>query len=443
MDSHAEELLDKGDWGNLKQLLQRMKRSEIIDLYFDMGRKDFITLFRLLDASKAFEVFEGFDVEQQVELIQLLGHSDTIRLMEALDPDDCARVFEELPAETAKAIFEKLSPQRCEYIDQLLGYPEGSAGRYMTPRYVSAHMHQNVGEVLTGLHAAPLRADEMRMIFIIDDQGKYQGYVMLGSLLKAEPSLLMDDILEGYDIFILTTDPKSRAVNVISEYDIPSLAVIDKEDRLAGAVTFDDVMDVAEDEATDDFHRMGTVEPVKTNLKDASIRLLYAKRIPWLLTLVFINIFSGSAIAAFEDTIQAVVALVIFLPLLIDSGGNAGSQSATLVVRSLAVGDVKNRDWLYLIGKEVLVAISMGITMAVAVAGLGIYRGGWELAVVVSLTMIIVIFAGCLIGMTLPFLLQRFNMDPATASAPLITSIADIVGVIIYFNIATWYYGIS
>jgi magnesium transporter len=420
-----------------------MKRSEIIDLYFDINGKDFITLFRLLEKNKAFEVFDGFDVEQQVEIIKLMETPDTIKLLETLDPDDCARIFEELPAEVAKPLLEKLSPQRCEHLNKLLGYPYGSAGRYMTPRYVSAYKYQSVGEVLTGLHTSPLRADEMGIIFVVDEQQRYQGYAMLGRLLKAEPLSLLENVVERNDVFIYTTDPKTKALEIISEFDIPSLAVIDSEKHLVGAVTFDDVMDVAEEEATDDFHKMATVGTVKTNLKDASIRLLYAKRVPWLLILVFMNIFSGAAIALFEDTIQAVVALVFFLPLLIDSGGNAGAQSSTLVVRSLAMGDVKNKDWFYLIGKEVLVASSIGLTMAIAVAGLGIYRGGWELAIVVSLTMILVVFAGCLIGMTLPFLLNKLKMDPATASAPLITSIADIVGVLIYFSIATWYFGIA
>ena len=443
MHSEFKELLDKRDWEGLRVLIREMKPSEIEDLYFELDGRDFVILFRLLEKDLALEIFESFSVEHQVEIIKLMEEADTIDLLEPLDPDDCARIFEELPAKITKRLLNGLSPERRKYVNLLLGYPEGSAGRYMTPRYVSAHKYQNAGEVLTGLHASPLRADEMPMIFIIDRERKYSGYVMLGDLIKTEPLTPLESIVKGEDIFIYNTDPKIRAVEIISEYDIPSLAVLDAEKRLVGAVTFDDVMDVAEEEATDDFHKMGTVGLMRTGLKDANVRLLYAKRVPWLLTLVFINIFSGAAIASFEDTIQAVVALVIFLPLLIDSGGNAGSQSATLVVRSLATGDVKNKDWFYLIGREMLVAATIGITMGAAAAGLGIYRGGLELGVVVAVTMIIVIFAGCLIGTTLPFLLTALKMDPATASAPLITSIADIVGVVIYFRIATWYYGIA
>jgi len=443
MYSKLEELLDKRDWEGLRDLLQKMNKSQLIDLYSELDSRDFVILFRLLEKEAALDVFEGFDVEQQVEIIKSMENPDTIKLLETLDPDDCARIFEELPAEITKRLLQELSPQRCKFVNQLLGYPEGSAGRYMTPRYVSAYKYQNAGEVLTGLHTSPLRADEMRMVFVIDERRKYYGYVMLGSLLKAEPSSLLDTIIEGSNVFIHTTDPKNKAVEIISEHDIPSLAVLDVEKNLVGAVTFDDVMDVAEEEATDDFHKMAPVGLMKTNLKDASIRLLYSKRVPWLLVLVFMNVFSGAAMAVFEDTITAVVTLVFFLPLLIDSGGNAGSQSATLVVRSLATGDIQGKDWFYLIGKEILVASTMGVTMALAVAGLGLYRGGWELAAVVAMTMTLVVIVGCLLGMTLPFVLNALKMDPATASAPLITSLADIIGVIIYFSIASWYFGIS
>lgn len=188
---------------------------------------------------------------------------------------------------------------------------------------------------------------------------------------------------------------------------------------------------------------MGSVGLMNMSLKDAGVWLLFLKRAPWLLVLVFMNIFSGAGIAYFEDTIEAVVALVFFLPLLIDSGGNAGSQSATLMVRALAIGDVRIRDWFKLAGKEVLVAISIGVAMGIAVSFIGYYRAGSEVAVVVAMTMIIVVLFGSIMGMSMPFILQRFRFDPATASAPLITSVADIAGVLIYFGIATWYLGIG
>lgn len=238
-------------------------------------------------------------------------------------------------------------------------------------------------------------------------------------------------------------DDQEEVARKMAKYDLIAIPVTNGNEALVGIVTFDDAHDVAEAEATTDFHRMGSVSLMSTSLREASIGLLLVKRLPWLLVLVFMNIFSGAGIAYFEDTIAAAVALVFFLPLLIDSGGNAGSQSATLMVRALAVGDVQLKDWLNLLGKEIITALGIGLCMALAVSFVGFFRGGPDIAVVVSITMVIVVLTGSLIGMSLPFVLTRFKLDPATASAPLVTSLADISGVIIYFSIATWYLGLQ
>lgn len=238
-------------------------------------------------------------------------------------------------------------------------------------------------------------------------------------------------------------DAQEEVARKLAKYDLLAVPVTNGNEALVGIVTFDDAQDVAEAEATTDFHRIGgSASLMNTSLREASIGFLMSKRLPWLLVLVFMNIFSGAGIAYFEDTIAAAVALVFFLPLLIDSGGNAGSQSATLMVRALAVGDVRLKDWLGLLGKEIGVALGIGLCMGVAVSLLGLFRGGPDIAVVVAMTMVAVVLVGSLIGMSLPFLLTRFGLDPATASAPLITSLADMAGVLIYFSIATWYLGL-
>jgi len=203
-------------------------------------------------------------------------------------------------------------------------------------------------------------------------------------------------------------------------------------------VTYDDALDVQKEETDISFVKTSAVGGLGTSMLSASVGLLYRKRVPWLVVLVFGNIFSGAGIAYFEDTIAAYVALVFFLPLLVDSGGNAGSQSATLMVRALATGDVRMSDWGRMLGREVVVAGGLGLTMAAAVSVIGVFRGGPEIAMVVALTMVIIVLIGSLIGMSLPFLLNRLKLDPAAASAPLITSLADAIGVVIYFAMATW-----
>jgi magnesium transporter len=235
------------------------------------------------------------------------------------------------------------------------------------------------------------------------------------------------------------TADREQAVNLIQRHDLDAVPVVDSDGVLVGIVTVDDVLDVAVEEATEDFHKVGSVGPILTSLREASISFLFRRRIVWLLALVFVNLFSGAGIEYFEETIAASLALVIFLPLLIDSAGNAGSQAATLIVRAMATGDVSLRDWFEMAGKELAVATALGLTMALAVSVLGFYRGGVDIGIVVAVTMVTVVIVGSLIGMSLPFLLTRLNLDPATASAPLVTSIADIAGVLIYFSFATWH----
>jgi magnesium transporter len=238
------------------------------------------------------------------------------------------------------------------------------------------------------------------------------------------------------------TADREQAVNLIQRHDLDAVPVVDSDGVLVGIVTVDDVLDVAVEEATEDFHKVGSVGPIRTSLLETGVGILYRRRVGWLLALVFVNLFSGAGIAYFEETIAATLVLIVFLPLLIASAGNAGSQAATLVVRAMATGDVNLRDWFQLASKELAVATALGLAMALAVSVLGFYRGGADIGLIVALTMVIVVVVGSLIGMSLPFLLSRLNLDPATASAPLVTSIADIAGVLIYFSIARWYLGV-
>jgi magnesium transporter len=261
-------------------------------------------------------------------------------------------------------------------------------------------------------------------------------------ILLAKPDQTIADLMDERFISLKATDDQESAVRIFRDYDRVALPVTDTKGVLLGIVTVDDVIDVAEEEATEDFHRFGSIQDAVFNPLKAKITFLYRKRIMWLFALVFMNVFSGAAIAAFEETIQTVVSLVFFLPLLIGSGGNAGAQSATLMVRALATGDVQMKDWLHLLGKETLVALLLGITMAVAVAAVASFRTP-EIIIVVALTMVCIVLVGSMVGLSLPFVFTRFGADPATASAPLITSIADISGILIYFSIATWYLGLS
>ena len=295
----------------------------------------------------------------------------------------------------------------------------------------------NVTEALAALRLEAPDAETIYHAYVIDEQRKLLGVVSLRVLILAAPEQLIGDIMVRSIVSCQVNNNQEDVAKAVARYDLIALPITDDQGALVGIVTHDDAMDVASDEATDDFYKSGGVSTMVGKLKDASIRVLYRKRVFWLVFLVFGNLLSGIGISHFEDLIAANLVLVFFLPLLVDSGGNAGSQSATLMVRALATGDVVMRDWFSLLGREAMVALLLGGTMAVAIAIIGYIRGDEMVSLVLALSMMSVVMIGCVIGMSLPFILNKMGFDPATASAPLITSVCDAAGVIIYLFIAS------
>ncbi|HPV88158.1 MAG TPA: magnesium transporter, partial [Bacteroidales bacterium] len=283
-------------------------------------------------------------------------------------------------------------------------------------------------------------SETLNVIYIVDKQWKLIDDIRIKELILASPEQKVSELMDSRFVALHVMDDQETAVKTFQDYDRVALPVVNNEGILLGIVTIDDIMDVVEEETTEDFHKFGSFQQSISNpLKERALQL-YKNRIVWLFALVFVNIFSGAAISSFESIIQSVVSLVFFLPLLIDSGGNAGSQSATLMIRALATGDVKLSDWYKLIGKELIVSFMLGVTMAAGVAVIASFRAP-EIIAVVAISMVLIVISGSLIGMLLPFIFTKFKLDPATASAPLITSISDIFGVLIYFSIAARFLG--
>jgi magnesium transporter len=297
--------------------------------------------------------------------------------------------------------------------------------------------HARVADALEVVRATAPNKETIYQTYVVDQTHRLLGTVSLRELILAKPSTLVSNLMVSDVISARVDTPREEVAKLIARYDLLALPILNHDDKLVGIVTYDDAMDVAEEEATEDMLKSATVGKLEGGLRHASLFTLYRKRIVWLALLVFANIFSGAGIAHFEETIAAYIALLFFLPLLIASGGNAGSQAATLMVRGLATGEVGLQDWAKLLGRELLVSTGLGITMALAVSLIGVFRGGPQIALVVSLSMVVIVVAGSLIGMGLPFLLDRIGWDSAAASAPLVTTIADIMGVLIYFSIAT------
>ena len=322
-----------------------------------------------------------------------------------------------------------------------------TAGSLMKKEFVSVTEHVTVEKAVARLRESVKEIHNIYYMYIVDNFNKLVGVLTIRELLAAEGEENIADVMVKDIVAIPVDEDQEEVASVFRDTDLVSMPVTNQNGQIMGVIHVENILDVMQLEATEDFHKMASMGTTPADFREmglmnASVGLLYRKRIVWLVVLVFMNIFSGAGIAYFEDVIAANVALVFFLPLLIDSGGNAGSQSATLVIRAMTIGDVKIKDWFKMFTKEISVSALMGFTMALAVSVMGIIRGGLDIAVVVALTMTIIVIIGSLIGMSLPFVFDKLKLDPATASGPLITSIADIVGVIVYFGIASWYLSI-
>lgn len=319
-------------------------------------------------------------------------------------------------------------------------YPKETVGRLMTGEYVAIRPEFTIAEALAHIRRHGRECETLDTIYVVDSYGVLIDDIRLRDIILASLDQRVAEIVDNQFISLSAMDDQELAIRQFQENDAIALPVVDEAGILQGIITVDDVMDVAEQESLEDFQKFGSIQTAIANPLLASVYYLYRTRIVWLSVLVFMNVFSGFAISRFENVIQSMVALVFFLPLLIDSGGNAGAQSATLMIRALSIGDVQMGDWLKLISKELVVSVFLGLTMAVGVALVASLRAP-DVMLVVASTMVLTVVISSLIGMSLPFLLTKLNMDPATASAPLITSMADITGVLIYFTLASWYFG--
>ncbi|TVQ94796.1 MAG: magnesium transporter [Deltaproteobacteria bacterium] len=392
-------------------------------------------------------VFGYLERDSQAHLIAHLDDDGLVAIFEDMEADERVDVYLRLPEDRQPAVLAAISkPQRRE-IEVLAAFPEGTVGAIMTTEVAVLDRGLNVAEAMASLRRDAPNKETIYSAYIVDEARRLHGWVTLRDLILAEPTELLDEVMRTPPTTLRATDPREAAVRGIRDYDLIAVPVLDAGGVLIGLVTHDDAMDVAQAEATEDFLKVAgfdvghgghqAIGALGTQIKDASIAFLYRRRVVWLVLLVFGNIFSGAGLAFFEDTIASYVPLVFFLPLLIDSGGNAGAQAATLTVRALGTGELQIKDWGSMLGREVAVAALLGLTMAAAVSLLGLARGGPAIALVVASTMVSIVVVGSVIGASLPFLLSRLKLDPATASAPLITSIADATGVVLYFSIAS------
>jgi len=436
------ELLEQKKLMLLKAELLEERTPDIAEFLDELDPKTALMVFRMLPKETAVDVFAYLDSETQKNISQLVNEHELKAILDELFFDDMIDFLEEMPANVVKKILQNTTETRRSLINQFLNYPDNSVGSIMTIEFVDLKKEMTVKAALEKIRRIALEKETIYTCYVMDGERHLEGMVSLKDLVISDPEKKIAEIMREDLVSVTTFDSDEEAAALMQRYNLLALPVVDHENRLVGIVTFDDMMDALEDAVTEDIHRMATVGELNTSVVNAKPWMLLKSRLPWLLVLVFVNILSGAGMAFFEDTIQSIVALVFFLPLLIDSAGNAGSQSSALIIRSMAVGDVELEDWAKLLRKELAVAIPLGLLLGLASSLIGIIRADVGVALVVGLSMAVVVLVGSLVGLLLPFLLKKLNLDPAIASGPLVTSIADIMGVMIYFSIATWYFGL-
>ena len=413
-------IIENQRWDKLKYLLASMHAAEIVDVIRILDSdKNRSIVFRLLSREMSAYVFSELEPEEQEKIIISMNENELKELIHEMSPDDRTSLFEELPSDITKKIFSLMGEKDLNITRQLLGYPEDSIGRIMTPEYVDVLPDYTVKQTLEYIRKYGKDSETFEVIYVVQKDDTLIGYILLKDLLFASQDDKIEDLMHTDIICLSVYSDQEEAVRVGRKYDLLYIPVVDSKNALIGIVTIDDIFDIAEEEDTEDFHKLGAIsidDDFDSNIKQANPIVLYKRRIFWLFVLVFVNIISGYVIGMFEETISKYVSLIFFLPLLIDSAGNAGAQSSTLIIRSLSVGDVKKSDWLFMLGKEILVSTTLGLTMSIAVSLIAIFRGGLIIALVVSLSMILVVVIGSLIGLCLPFLFVKFKKDPTTSS---------------------------
>ncbi len=435
-------LIEQRQWKEIAATLRDWPDPEVADLLLLADKPERVLLFRALPRERAANVFSYLDLEHQGAFVEDLTDEDTRQLLSNLSPDDRTALLAELPAEVTQRLFELLDAAHLSQARQLLGYPEESVGRLMTPNYISVQRDWSIQESFAHMRRVGRSKETFNFIYVTDERGRLLDALRLRRFVMADPTSKVEQLMNHRFFALSAFDDREKAVEIAKRYDLNVLPVLDSEGVLIGIVTIDDLFDVAEEEATEDFHRSAGVAPLEGSYRLASPVFLFQRRFGWLTILIFVNLISGWVISSYEEYLQEFLVLAFFMPLLIATGGNTGAQSATLMIRALATGDVRLGIGALrsAFGKEVLVGLMLAFWMGLLTYGLGFLRGSGtlDIALVVSVSMVAIVLVANLIGVLMPFLLSMLKWDPAVASSPLITSLMDAVGLLIYFGVAAW-----
>ncbi|HSW35518.1 MAG TPA: magnesium transporter, partial [Candidatus Limnocylindrales bacterium] len=429
----------------LKDMLAAMRPADIAEFLDQLNAKNTVIVFRLLPKDLAADVFSHIPSEKQAAIYMLTNENELAETVNDLFFDDKIDFLEEMPANVVKKILKNSSEAERKLINQFLQYPDGSAGGLMTIEYVDLRKQMTVTQSLDRIRATALDKETVYTCYCIDSYRKLEGTVSLKDLVIASPDVLVDDIMQKDVLSVNTHEDQEHIAALFKKYDLICLPVVDNEKRLVGIITVDDVVDVIDRENTEDFYLMAAVHggAKKDKLLQVSIPTAIRFRLPWLIITLFGGILAGGVIGFFEETLAAVLVLAVFIPVIMDMGGDVGIQTSTIIIRGLATGDINKKNVWATLMREILIGISMGVICGIVVGVAGeIWQGVPMLGVAVGGAMITTITVASFLGAFLPILFNRIGVDPAVVSGPLITTIKDITGLIIYFAIASLVMGL-
>ena len=437
-------LIEEKKYQSLRDVLLTVQPVELAAALAEMPPQDLSLLFRLLPKDEAADTFVEMDADSREELIRGFSDSELRDILNELYLDDTVDLIEEVPALLVGRILEQSSPESRRLINELLRYPDDSAGSIMTTEYVGLHAAMTVGEAIEHIRRVGIDSENINVCYVTDRGRRLIGIVTIRTLILAEPGASVGSVMNENIISVRTLDDKEDVANVFTKYGSIVLPVVDSEERLVGIVTVDDVMNVIRDEATEDIDKIGAVTPSDKPYMKLSVLEIFKNRIPWLLVLTVSAAFTGSIITHFQDALSSYLVLVAAIPMLMDTGGNCGSQSSVTVIRGISLGEIAFGDIFRVMWKEARVSVLCGVTLAALNFAklMLINRVGFGVAAVICLTLIVTVFAAKLVGCTLPLIAKKAGLDPAVMASPFITTIVDALSLFIYFRMAGTILGI-
>lgn len=437
-------LIREKKFHNAREKILELNPVHISDIIECLDISEAILVFRMLPKDMAVDVFNYLETDFQTNIITGITDKEIKHIIEEIYFDDMIDLLEEMPANVVKKILKYSNVEERKLINEFLNYPEDSAGSLMTIEYVDLKKDMTVREALQHIKDTGVNKETIYTCYVIDKQRKLEGIISLRKLILSDYDLLVEDIMKTDIVFVNTNSDQEYVANVFKKYDLLVMPVVDNENRLTGIITIDDIMDVIDQETTEDFQKMAAMAPSEEKYLDTSVWTLAKNRLTWLVILMVSATFTGNIIKSFEDVLQSVVVLTAFIPMLMDTGGNAGSQSATLIIRSIALGEVQGKDILKVIWKELRVSLIVGFSLSLINFARIYYleKTPFEVSLTVCITLFFTVILSKIVGAILPIIAKKIKVDPAIMASPLITTIVDATSLIVYFSVAKMLMGI-